>query len=59
MHDVNELWTSAWRDLQQNLANQREAQGSVPHQERLPPSKSWLGRAQVRKPQGSRLAGGA
>jgi hypothetical protein len=56
MHEINELWSSPWRDLQQNLAIEREVEGSTRHQERQPPSKSWLGRAQNRRPQGSRRA---
>ena len=62
MHDVNELWSSPWRDLQQNLANELNAGcdcaiGSnveVEFREGPMHPTSWLGRARSRKPQASR-----
>jgi len=56
MYNVNELWNSPWRDLQQSLADALAEQRSAQHHDRLPPYKSWLGRAQILQQQGVRLA---
>jgi len=57
MNDVNELWTSAWRQLQKHLASSFVAGGSgvgeslfaTPVQGRALPT-SWLVRARSRQP---------
>ena len=56
MNDVNELWTSAWRQLQKHLASSFVAGGSgvgesrfaTPVQGRALPTSSWLVRARSR-----------
>ena len=54
MNDVNELWSSAWRQLQKNLANSFAAGGGAgdflfasPVQGRAVPGSSWLVRART------------
>ena len=64
MNDANELWTSAWRQLQKNLANSFAAGGRgandtlsttpVPGQGLT--TTSWLVRARSRKMQVSSIA---
>ena len=56
MNDVNELWTSAWRQLQKHLASSFVAGGSAsdslfatPVQGRALAASSWLVRARSRK----------
>lgn len=57
MNDVNELWTSAWRQLQQHLASSfvagesgvSESLFATPVQARASPI-SWLVRARSRQP---------
>ena len=61
MNDVNELWTSAWRQLQKHLASSFVAGGSgigeslfaTPVQGRVSPT-SWQVRARSRKQPASR-----
>jgi hypothetical protein len=61
MNDVNELWTSAWRQLQKHLASSFVAGGSgvgeslfaTPVQGRSSPT-SWLVRARSRTQPASR-----
>ncbi len=52
MNDVNELWSSAWRQLQKNLASSFAAGAGVsdslfasPVSGRAVPASSWLVRA--------------
>jgi hypothetical protein len=53
MYDVNELWSSPWRDLQQNLAIELNAgcdcvpgsNAGVEFREGRMHANSWLGRA--------------
>ena len=62
MNDVNELWTSAWRQLQKHLASSFVAGGSsaaealfaTPVQGRALPTSSWLVRARSRTQPASR-----
>jgi hypothetical protein len=63
MNEVNELWTSAWRQLQKHLANSFVAGGTgagdalfaTPVQSRtLGGSSSWLVRARSRQQPASR-----
>ena len=62
MNDVNELWTSAWRQLQKHLASSFVAGGSgvgdslfaTPVQSRALPATSWLVRARSRTQPASR-----
>jgi hypothetical protein len=59
MNDVNELWTSAWRQLQKDLARSFAAGGAgasdtlfaTPAPGRALASNSWLVRARSRKAQ--------
>jgi hypothetical protein len=59
MHDVNELWSSPWRDLQQNLASELDLEAGAhdrgeffgPAQGKPNSAGSWLARG--RKPRGS------
>jgi hypothetical protein len=63
MNDVNELWSSAWRQLQKNLASSFAAGGpdagdalfATPVPGRALPTTSWLVRARSRTPQRSRV----
>jgi hypothetical protein len=62
MNEVNELWTSAWRQLQKNLASSFVAGGSgvgdslfaTPVYGKASPTSSWLVRARSRKQPASR-----
>jgi hypothetical protein len=63
MNDVNELWSSPWRKLQENLAsgfdmagagaNFRISEPQAPGP--ISPSTSWLVRARSRRVRASRL----
>lgn len=63
MNDVNELWTSAWRQLQKNLASSFAAGGSStgdslfasPVHGRASSGGSWLMRARSGNPPASRI----
>jgi hypothetical protein len=63
MNDVNELWTSAWRQLQKHLASNFVAGGTgvgeslfaTPVQGRALPASSWLVRARSRSQPVSRM----
>jgi hypothetical protein len=63
MNDVNELWTSAWRQLQKHLASSfvagatgvGESLLAMPVQGRALPSSSWLVRARSRTQPVSRI----
>lgn len=58
MNDVNELWSSAWRQLQKHLASSFVAGGSgagealfaTPVQGRAFDASSWLVRARSKQP---------
>jgi hypothetical protein len=62
MNEVNELWSSAWRNLQKNLASSYGIDGSsheilfcAPQATgRMASSNSWLARARSREVQVSR-----
>jgi len=62
MNDVNELWTSAWRQLQKHLASSFVAGGSgvgeslfaTPVYGKASPDSSWLVRARSRTRPASR-----
>jgi hypothetical protein len=63
MNDVNELWSSAWRQLQKNLASSFAAGGlsvaeslfASPVQGRSLSSSSWLVRARSRTQPATRI----
>ncbi|HXP65364.1 MAG TPA: hypothetical protein VN815_07815 [Steroidobacteraceae bacterium] len=63
MNDVNELWSSAWRQLQKNLASSFAAGGSnagdlllaSPVQGRASSGNSWLVRARSAQRSASRV----
>jgi hypothetical protein len=63
MNEVNELWTSAWRQLQKHLASSFVAGGAgardslfaTPVQGRALPASSWLMRARSGKPPTARI----